>query len=116
MLALGRRFLTKLPAPGRAGRFELEYARHGTWALLAASNVRTGKVLGECKPQRRAVDLVAFMENLARTYPKGQVYIVWDNLNIHYDGKDRRWARFSQRNRNRFHFVYTPLHASWVLH
>jgi transposase len=114
MQALERRFPTKLPAPGRNGRYEFEYVRHGTWALLAAFDVRTGKVLGEVKPQRRAEDLVAFMENLARAYPKGQVYIVWDNLNIHYDGKDARWTRFNRRHGNRFHFVYTPLHASWV--
>lgn len=114
MQALGRRFPTKLPAPGRAGRFEFEYLRHGTWALLAAFDVHTGKVLGECKLQRRAEDLVAFMDNLARAYPKGQVYVVWDNLNIHYDGKDERWTRFNRRHGNRFHFIYTPLHASWV--
>lgn len=114
MQALERRFPTKLPAPGRAGRYEFEYVRHGTWALLAAFDVRTGKVLGEVKPQRRAEDLVAFMENLARAYPRGQVYIVWDNLNIHFDGKDARWTRFNRRHGNRFHFVYTPLHASWV--
>jgi len=114
MQALGRRFPTKLPAPDRAGRFEFEYVRHGTWALLAAFDVRTGQVLGECKSQRRAEDLVAFMENLALAYPKGQVYVVWDNLNIHYDGKDERWTRFNERHGNRFHFVYTPIHASWV--
>lgn len=65
MQALGRRFPTKLPAPGRAGRFEFEYVRHGAWALLAAFDGRTGQVLGEGKPQRRAEDLVAFTEDLA---------------------------------------------------
>jgi hypothetical protein len=24
------------------------------------------------------------------------------------------WRRFNQRHGGRFHFVYTPLHASWV--
>jgi hypothetical protein len=114
MQALGRRFPSKLPAPGRAGRFEFEYVRRGTWSLLAAFDVRTGKVLGECKPQRRAEDLVDFMEGLARKYPTGQVYVVWDNLNIHYDGAEGRWTRFNRRHGDRFHFVYTPLHASWV--
>ena len=42
------------------------------------------------------------------------VYIVGDNLNIHYDGKAERWTRFNQRHGNRFVFVYTPKHASWV--
>jgi len=54
------------------------------------------------------------MRQLALRYPKGEIHIVWDNLNIHYDGPDKRWTRFNQRHGNRFHFHYTPLHASWV--
>jgi transposase len=54
------------------------------------------------------------MEAIARRYPDRQVNVVWDNLNIHCDGKDERWTRFNQRHGNRFHFVYTPKHASWV--
>nr|WP_276603331.1 IS630 family transposase [Nannocystis pusilla] len=114
MQALGRRFPTKLPAPGRAGRFEFEYIRRGTWCLFGAFDVRTGELFGECKAGREAKDLVAFMEGLARKYPTGDVYVVWDNLNIHYDGREERWARFNKRHGGRFHFVYTPLHASWV--
>ena len=34
--------------------------------------------------------------------------------NIHGDGRDKRWTRFNQRHGGRFHFVHTPLHASWV--
>ncbi len=40
--------------------------------------------------------------------------MVWDNLNVHYDGKDDRWTRFNARHGGRFHFVYTPKHASWM--
>lgn len=36
------------------------------------------------------------------------------NLNIHYDGKDARWQSFNARHGNRFRFVYTPKHASWM--
>jgi len=45
---------------------------------------------------------------------EGEVYVVWDNLNTHYDGPDRRWTEFNDRHGGRFHFVYTPLHASWM--
>lgn len=114
MQALGRRFPSKLPAPGRAGRFEFEYVRHGTWCLFGGFDIRTGELFGQCKARREANDLVDFMEALARRYPTGEVYVVWDNLNIHYDGKDERWTRFNVRHGNRFHFVYTPLHASWI--
>ena len=59
-------------------------------------------------------DLVAFMEDLAQRYPGEQIHIVWDNLNIHFDGAEERWTRFNRRHQNRFHFHYTPIHASWV--
>lgn len=42
------------------------------------------------------------------------LHVIWDNLNIHYDGRERRWIRFNRRHRNRFIFHYTPKHASWV--
>jgi transposase len=98
---------------GGCVRREFEYARHGTSTLLAAFNARTGEVTGRCR-RRTAAGLVRFLEELARKYPTGPVYIVWDNLNIHYDGRDARWTRFNERHRGRFHFVYTPKHASWV--
>ena len=98
---------------GGGVRREFEYVRHGTSTLLAAFNVRTGEVFGRCR-RRTAAGLVEFLEELARKYPSGAVYIVWDNLNIHYDGRDARWTRFNERHGSRFHFVYTPKHASWV--
>ncbi len=112
--ALARRYPGRPAAPGRAARREFEYVRHGTCALLAAFDVCTGLVHGACKRQRRATDLVGFMDDVARQYPRGPVYIVWDNLNIHFDGKDARWTEFNRRHGGRFHFIYTPLHASWV--
>ena len=54
------------------------------------------------------------MNELARRYPDKKVYVVWDNLNTHYDGKDDRWKAFNQRHGHRFRFVYTPTHASWM--
>jgi transposase len=54
------------------------------------------------------------MRKVAAQYPKGTVHIIWDNLNIHYDGPTGRWSRFNRRNGGRFVFHYTPKHASWV--
>ena len=52
-----------------------------------------------------------FMEEIARKYPEGKVYVIWDNLNIHHG---YRWYEFNQRHKNRFHFAYTPIHGSWI--
>ena len=95
-------------------RREYEYIRHGTQALLAAFNVRTGEVFARVVPNRTANALVAFMDELAAHYPDKTVYVIWDNLNIHYDGKDARWTEFNERHERRFRFVYTPKHASWM--
>lgn len=109
--ALGRRFPMHSGGPGQPSRFEFEYVRRGTRALIGAFDIRTGKVFAHVRPRRTAADIMAFMEDVARQYPAGDVYIVWDNLNIHIG---EEWAGFNQRHGNRFHFVYTPIHASWV--
>ncbi len=95
-------------------RREFEYIRRGTRTLLGALNVHTGEVLGRVVEHRTADALVAFMEDVARRYRGKQVYVVWDNLNIHEDGPSQRWSRFNARHAGRFHFVHTPVHASWV--
>ncbi len=111
MQALEQRFPMRPAAPGRLGRKEFEYKRRGTRTLIASYNIRTGEVLGHVGPTRKAVDLIAFLERVAQHYPTGPVYIIWDNLNIHHGP---RWAEFNARHGGRFHFVYTPKHASWV--
>jgi len=95
-------------------RYEFEYKRHGTQSLLAAFDIRTGRVFGRVVKKRTGKALVTFMNALARRYPTGDVYVVWDNLNTHYDGRDARWTKFNERQGGRFHFVYTPKHASWL--
>lgn len=112
--ALRRRFPSRWPAPGEPGRYEFEYRRGGVLALIGAFNVATGEVFAQCREHRAAADLVAFMDALAEKYPTGIVYVVWDNLDIHHDGKDGRWKTFNARHGNRFRFVYTPKHASWL--
>jgi transposase len=113
MQVLGRLHPTHVAADGSL-RYEFEYVRRGTQVLLAAFDVRTGKVFGRVLPRRTAAALVQFLEAVARRYPTQQVYIVWDNLNIHSDGRDARWTRFNARHGGRFHFVHTPKHASWM--
>ena len=98
----------------RQRRREFEYVRGGTQALIAAFETRSGEVIAHCGDNRSAASLELLMEAVAERHATGTVYIVWDNLNIHYDGKAERWTRFNQRHGNRFVFVYTPKHASWV--
>jgi len=103
--------------PGRprgCPRREWEYTRHGTQTVIAAFDVRTGHVVATCGQTRTGDDLVRFMGQVAAEYPEGTVHVIWDNLNIHYDGPTRRWTRFNSHHGGRFVFHYTPNHASWV--
>ena len=111
--ALERRFATTCGRNGERRR-DFEYIRHGVGHLLAAYNTQTGEVTAQVVDTRDAAALVKFMRTVARRYRRKRVIVIWDNLNIHFDGKDERWSRFNERQGGRFEFVYTPLHASWV--
>lgn len=104
-----------LRPPGRHSRTrrEFEWSRNGSSVLLAAFNAATGEVYGEVRARRTGEDLVEFMDAVAAKVP-GKVVVIWDNLNVHYDGKSKRWTKFNKRHGGRFCFVYTPKHASWL--
>ena len=93
---------------------EFEYRRRGTCSLLASFDIRTGEVFGRVVRHRDARALMAFMHALAQRYYGRRVYVIWDNLNLHHDGRDARWTRLDEEHGHRFRFVHTPLHASWV--
>jgi hypothetical protein len=114
MQALERRFPDRPPAPSRPRRREFEYTRHGTQSLLCAFEVHRGRVTAECGATRTAADLVRFLEEIAVLFPTGPVHVIWDCLNIHFDGREHRWSAFNARHGHRFVFHYTPKHASWV--
>lgn len=95
-------------------RHEFEYKRRGVCHLLGALDVRTGRVLGRVVRKRSAGAVFNFLQGVARAFPSRRVVVIWDNLNLHHDGRDQRWRRFNQIHGGRFRFVYTPIHASWV--
>jgi transposase len=110
--AIERKHPGRAPAAGRLRRREFEYIRHGTQSLIAARDVHTGRVLGSCRDRRTQDDLVTFMDSVAAAYPGKQVHVIWDNLNTHR--AQAVWQAFNARHDGRFHFHFTPLHASWV--
>jgi transposase len=111
MQARSRRVPLRRARAGRGGRQESDYTRHGTRCLLACFDVRTGRVLGELREQRRSVEFLGFLDVLAAAYPRGRVHVVLDNLNTHYGPAVDAWNR---AHGGRFTFHYTPFHASWL--
>lgn len=109
--AIERKNLDRPAGPGKIRRQEFEYKRHGTQALIAALDVHSGKVFAQCRDRRTQADLLDFMEEVAKEYPDKTVHVVWDNLNTHRAAK---WEDFNKAHGGRFHFHFTPIHASWV--
>lgn len=112
--AIERKHPGRAPAPRRPRRREFDYNRHGTQSMIAALDVHTGEVLADCRDRRSQDDLVAFMERVAAARPSKHVHVIWDNLNTHL--AQAVWQAFNERHDQRFHFHFTPLHASWVNH
>jgi transposase len=110
--AIERKHLDRPPQAGRFRRREFEYIRHGTQALIAALDVHTGRVVGTCRDRRTQADLLEFMDMVAGTYPDRPIHVIWDNLNTHT--AKAVWEDFNTRHGQRFHFHFTPKHASWV--
>jgi transposase len=100
--------------PLRAGqpqRVEDEYRRHGTLAILAAWDVRSGRVMLHVRRQRRGREFLELLKTVRRRWPTGRLVIILDNLSIHTTPEVQAWLR-DQAGRVRFEFL--PLHASWL--
>src|SRR5260370_18462982 len=85
-----------------------EYVRHGTQTLLAALEIATGQVVAHIRNRRTSVNFLHFMNEVVRAYPKRELHVVVDNLNIHKNEPARRWL--IRHPQVRIH--YTPTHAS----
>jgi transposase len=112
--ARGRRHPTAPPAPGQPMRVEHEYQRQGALALLAALDVRTGKVFASTPD---TTGIAPFMDLMGQvmTQPEYQdaprVFVIADN------GSDHRGKaaidRLAKAHPNAI-MIHTPVHASWL--
>jgi transposase len=96
--------------PGQVERHTHDYKRNGTLSLFAALEVATGQVTGQARERHTGDDFLAFLRLLARTYPKGEIHVVLDNVSTHKTPDVQDWLRRHQR----FTFHFTPTSASWM--
>ena len=96
---------------GRAATMTHDYKRHGTTTLFAALDVKTGFVIGECKPKHRAKEFIAFLKKIDRTVKKGlAIHLVLDNYSTHKTPEVNGWLA----KHPRFKLHFTPTSASWM--
>jgi transposase len=102
------------PVPGRhpsLGR-DHEYIRHGTLSLLAGIDLLTGHVHGLVADRHRSREFVDFLQRIDRFYPAlATIRIILDNHSAHISKETRTYLATVP---NRFDFVFTPKHGSWL--
>jgi transposase len=96
--------------PGLPARMTHDYTRHGTTSLFAALEVASGKVHGRCFKRHTHLEFIAFLESLARRYPKRELHLICDNYGTHKHPAVKRWLA----GHPRFHLHFTPTSASWL--
>jgi transposase len=99
--------------PLRAGKpqaWSNEYVRHGTRTMLAAMEVKTGKVTAWVNKTRKTEDFIVFMDKVTKAYPDRRLCVVLDNLNTHNGEAAQDWLK----KHPMVTFHYTPTHASWL--
>jgi len=96
--------------PGLPARMTHDYTRHGTTSLFAALEVMSGKVHGRCFKRHTHVEFVAFLESLARRYPKLELHLICDNYGTHKHPAVQEWLAAHLR----FHLRFTPTSALWL--
>jgi transposase len=97
--------------PGQPERRTHDYIRYGTTSLFAALDVKTGKVIGECRRRHRAIEFRQFLDTIEASVPNElDVHLVLDNLSTHKAPTIRRWLA----KRPRFHLHFTPTSSSWI--
>jgi transposase len=111
---LSRRHRGLPPAPGRAGRVEFEYERHGTVAYMAAYDVHRAQLMGRVEPTTGIVPFTALVNQVMTSEPYAsarRVFWVADNGSSHRGQAsiDRMTAAWPNAV-----LVHLPVHASWL--
>ncbi len=96
--------------PGLPARMTHDYKRHGATSLFAALEGASGKVHGRCFAHHPHVEFIAFLESLARRYPKLELHLICDNYGTHKHPKAREWLAVHPH----FHLHFTPTSGSWL--
>ena len=91
---------------------DYEYKRLGTVSLLAGIDLQTGEAIPLVKDTHNSDDYIEFLKILDGKYPKGdKIRLVLDNLRVH---KSEKVQNYIATVPDRFEFVFTPKHASWL--
>ena len=102
------------PVPGKYATLsrDYEYKRHGTLSLLAGIDLLTGVITATVEDRHRSAEFVCFLKTLDVNYPEShKIKVILDNHSAHISKETRGYLATKP---NRFEFIFTPTHASWL--
>jgi len=98
----------KHPANAR----DYEYKRLGTVSILAALDLNTGHVTAQVHDRHRSREFISLLKELDAYYPSDCIIrVVLDNHSAHIS---KETMAFLATKPNRFVYVHTPKHGSWL--
>ena len=104
--------------PGKEKRVDYEYSRNGTCNIFMVNEPLAGKRRVKITKTKTKLDWAELIKEIADDdYPKAdKITLVMDNLNTHKPGSlyERFKPAEAKRILDRFEFVYTPKHGSWL--
>ena len=104
--------------PGQEARVDYEYIRHGVVHIFMANEPLKGKRYVEVMESKTKKEWAMFVKRIAdKWYPKAKkIKLVMDNLNTHDPSAFYETFEPVEAKRlwDRFEFVYTPRHGSWL--
>ena len=104
--------------PGKPARTDYEYIRHGVANIFMANEPLKGRRIVEITERKTKEDWAEFAKKIAdEMYPDAKkITLVMDNFPTHTLGAF--YTKFqpeeAKRLIDRFEFVYTPKHGSWL--
>lgn len=89
-----------------------EYIRHGTASILAGIDLQDGHVFAQVHHRHRSVEFIELLKEIDAYYPAHKtIRIILDNHSAHISKETRA---FLATKPNRFIYVHTPTHGSWL--
>lgn len=104
--------------PGQDTRIDYEYVRHGVVNIFMANEPLKGKRMVEVTEFKTKKEWATFIKWIAdKQYPKAKrITLIMDNFKTHAASAFYETFEPSEAKRlwDRFEFVYTPKHGSWL--
>ena len=102
---------------GRDKRIDYEYQRCGTYNIFMACEPLAGRRHVTITERKTKKDWAIFIKGISDIYPTAhKITLVMDNYNTHTPSSfyETFFPEESKRIWDRFEFIYTPKHGSWL--